>query len=57
MAAREAARAQARERGRTPRQPVAGPAVDGMGTAGRIIRTREENRRRLAETEKRDAGG
>ena len=28
-----------------------------MRAGGSIMRTREENRRRLAETEKRDAGG
>jgi hypothetical protein len=30
--------------------------VDGMKAGGSIMRTREEGRRRLAETERRDAG-
>jgi hypothetical protein len=30
--------------------------VDGMNVSGRITRTREESRRQVADTEKRDAG-
>ena len=56
MAGREEARARAREAGRTPRNPFPGPTVDGMGVGGKITRAREENRKKLAETEKRDAG-
>ncbi len=55
MAARTDAREAARERGRTAREPVPGPTADGMKAGGSIMRTREESRRRLAETEKRDA--
>jgi putative ATPase len=55
MAGREDARARATAAGRTPRNPTPGPEVDGMRQGGKIIRVREENRRRLAETEKRDA--
>jgi putative ATPase len=60
IAARMAARAEAREatrrRGRPEREAIPGPPADGMKTAGSIMRTREGNRRKLAETEKRDAG-
>jgi hypothetical protein len=56
MAGREAARAEAREAGRTPKATTRGPDVDAMSAAGRIQRTREDSRRRLAETERRDAG-
>jgi putative ATPase len=56
MAWREQGRDEARERGRTPRNPVPGPQVDGMGAAGRITRLREESRRKLADTQKDDAG-
>ena len=56
ISAREEARAASRKAGRTPRQPKPGPDADGMKAGGNILRTREENRRRLAETEKRDAG-
>ncbi|HSO29719.1 MAG TPA: replication-associated recombination protein A [Candidatus Sulfomarinibacteraceae bacterium] len=56
MARRAAAREAAKEAGRTPRSRIPGPEIQGSGGAG-IQRTREENRRRLAETEKRDAGG
>jgi putative ATPase len=57
MAAREAAREEARARGRTPRDPVPGPQVNGMGAASRITRVREDSRRRLADTNRRDADG
>jgi putative ATPase len=56
MARRAAARAAAREAGRTPRNPNPAPEIPG-GAGGRIQKTREENRRLLAETEKRDAAG
>jgi putative ATPase len=56
MAGREAARAEAAARGRTPRNPVPGPGVDPMRVAGRIVRAREAGRRRLVETDRRDAG-
>jgi putative ATPase len=55
MAAREEAREQARAAGRTRRSRF--PAPDASHHAGDgILRSREESRRRLAETEKRDAG-
>jgi putative ATPase len=59
MAAREAAREEARSSGGPKRVPAAerGPAVDPMRAAGRVMREREGSRKRLAETEKRDAGG
>ncbi|MFN8630239.1 MAG: replication-associated recombination protein A [Chloroflexota bacterium] len=57
MAWREGQRDEARAAGRTPRNPVPGPTGEGagMGAASKMTRTREENRRKLAETEKRDA--
>ncbi len=57
MAFRAAERAEARAAGRTPRDLFPGPAGDGMGASGKISRLREESRRKLAETEKRDADG
>ncbi len=54
MARRVAAREAARETGRAPRSRIPGPEIRPGGGAG-ILRTREENRRRLAETEQRDA--
>jgi putative ATPase len=56
MAWREGEREAARERGRTPRDPVPGPQGDGMGASGKITRMREESRRKLADTQKDDAG-
>jgi putative ATPase len=56
MAFREDQRQAARAAGRTPRDPVPGPQVDGMNVGGKMTRTREEQRRKVAETEKRDAG-
>ena len=56
MAGREAAREAAQARGRTPRNPVPGPQVDGMGASSKITRVREESRKRLADTNRRDAG-
>jgi putative ATPase len=57
MAAREEGRQAAREAGRQKRAVNPPPAVDSMKAAGGILRTREANRKKLAETEKRDAGG
>ncbi len=54
MARRAAARAAARAAGRTPRSGVAGPDVSPRSGDG-LMRTREMNRRKLAETEQRDA--
>jgi putative ATPase len=56
MARRAAAREAARAAGRTPRQAVPMPE-SRMASGDRILRTREESRRKLAETEKRDASG
>jgi putative ATPase len=55
MSAREAAREASRATGRATPNPVPGPRVDGMGAAGRITRVRDESRRRMADTERRDA--
>jgi putative ATPase len=55
MTARAEAREETRRRGRPEREAIPAPTVDGMKAAGSIMRTREENRRKLAETEKRDA--
>ena len=57
MAGRTAARQAAREAGRQRRAADPGPPVDSMKAAGSILKTRETNRRKLAETERRDAGG
>src|SRR5690349_9463644 len=54
MARRADARASARETGRTPRNPFPGADVP-RGAGAKVLRTREENRRKLAETEKKDA--
>jgi len=56
MATRVEAREETRRRGRPEREAIPAPKVDGMKAAGAIMRTREENRRKLADTEKRDAG-
>ena len=56
MAFRAAEREEARERGRTARNPIPGPPGDGMGASGKLTRLREENRRKLADTERKDAG-
>jgi putative ATPase len=54
MARRAAARDAAREAGRTPKNPF--PTADvPRGAGDKVLRTREENRKKLAETEKRDA--
>lgn len=57
MAARRAAREEARRAGGPRPLPQAerGPAVDPMRVAGRVMKTREERKRQLADTEKRDA--
>jgi putative ATPase len=55
MGRRAAAREAAREAGRTPRDPLPKPEVP-RGAGDRLLKTREESRRKLAETEKRDAG-
>jgi putative ATPase len=57
MAARVEAREATRRRGRPERESIPGPKADSMKAAGSIMRAREESRRKLAETEKRDAGG
>ncbi len=57
MAARADARQAARERGRQRKVANPAPVVDSMKAAGSILRTRESSRRKLAETERSDAGG
>jgi putative ATPase len=54
MARRADARAKAREAGKTPRNPFPSPEIT-RGAGDKVLRTREESRRKLAETEKRDA--
>ena len=56
MAARAEARTAAQAAGRTPRSTIPGPEVKPHAGDG-IMRTREANRKKLAETEKRDASG
>jgi putative ATPase len=60
LAARMAARAEAREvaskAGKTPRNPFPAPEIK-RSAGDSILRTREANRKKLAETEKRDASG
>jgi putative ATPase len=56
MAARADARAAAKSAGRTPRQKTPPPEVTHHAGDG-LLKTRETNRKKLAETEKRDAGG
>jgi len=55
IARRAAARATAHETGRTPRSAFPSPQVP-RGAGDKVMKGREENRKRLAETEKRDAG-
>ncbi len=55
MAARAEARNAARAAGRTPRTRLPGPEVRPR-SGDSIMKTRETNRRRLADTENRDAG-
>ena len=54
LARRAAARASARESGKTPRSPFPSPEV-ARGGGDKILKRREENRKKIAETEKRDA--
>jgi putative ATPase len=56
IARRAASRAAAKGTGRTPRSSFAAPSVP-RGTGDRVMKGREENRKKLAETEKRDAAG
>jgi putative ATPase len=56
MAWRQGEREAARAAGRTPRDPVPGPGGSGMGVSGKITRARDESRRKLADTQKDDAG-
>ena len=56
MTARTEAREADRRRGRPERESIPGPQADPMKAGSSILKTREENRRKLAETEKRDAG-
>jgi putative ATPase len=55
MAARAEARAAAKEAGKTPRSRFPTPEVSPRAGDG-IMKTRETNRKKLAETEKKDAG-
>ena len=57
MAARADARQAARLAGRQKKAAKPGPAVDSMKAGGSIMRTREANRKKLADTEKSDASG
>ena len=54
MAARAEARAAAKAAGKTPRSRIPGPEATPHSGDG-LMRTREANRKKLAETEKRDA--
>ena len=56
MAARAEARAAAKTAGRTPRSQIPGPESTPHSGDG-LMKTRETNRKKLADTEKRDAGG
>jgi hypothetical protein len=56
MAARNEARSAARETGRTHRDPNPKPQATPHAGDG-LMKTRESNRRKLADTEKRDASG
>jgi putative ATPase len=53
MARRATARKAARDAGGTPRNPIPGPEIP---RGGDVMRTREANRKKLADTERRDAG-
>ena len=57
MAARAEARAAAKEAGKTPRVALPDPPRSAPRAGDGIMKTRETNRKKLAETEKRDAGG
>jgi putative ATPase len=54
IARRDTARAAARESGKTPRNRIPAPEM-ARGGGDRLLKTREESRRKLADTEKRDA--
>ncbi len=54
MERRSASRAEARAAGRTPTNPFPAPRSDWRAGDG-LLRTRESNRKKLAETERRDA--
>jgi len=54
MAARAEARTAAKAAGRTPRSRLPAPEVD-HGAGSSLMKTRETNRKKLADTEKRDA--
>ena len=56
MVARQEARETAKTSGGARRSKQPKPEVDPMRAGTSITRTREESRRRLAETEQRDAG-
>ena len=56
IARRGAAREANRETGRTPRNPFPAPEVP-RGAGDKVLKNREENRKKLADTEKRDASG
>ena len=56
MTARAEARAAAKAAGRTQRSTMAAPGGRSRTPATTIMKTREENRKKLADTEKRDAG-
>jgi len=56
MAGREEARASAKAAGGPRRRSETGPEVKPMRAADSVMRTREANRKALAETERRDAG-
>ncbi len=57
MQAREDARAEAKSAGGPRKRKETGPAVDSMRAGAGMMRTRETNRKALAETEKKDAAG
>ena len=56
MAARAEARAAAKAAGKPRRSTIAGPEV-AHGAGDGLMKTRETNRKKLADTEKRDASG
>jgi putative ATPase len=57
MAAREEGRVAAKQAGGPKRRTETGPPVNPMRAADTVNRSREANRKALAETEKRDAAG
>ena len=56
MAARAEARTAAKTAGKTRRSSIPGPEM-AHGAGNDLMKTRETNRKKLAETEKRDASG